>query len=103
MENQTLKKHKITKSSVVETLEVEACKPVHKSFNHNENDKLWCIYMLEKFGDDYVSMTKDHKNYYQYTPKQIKKQINQFKNMKCHYQKYLIDKSNGVNFLENFE
>ncbi len=63
MENQTLKKHKITKSSVVETLEVEASKPVHKSFNHNENDKLWSFYMLEKFGDDYVSMTKDHKKY----------------------------------------
>ena len=33
----------------------------------------------------------------------MKKQINQFKNMKYHFQKYLIDKANGVNFLENFE
>lgn len=59
--------------------------------------------MIEKFGENFVSMSKDHKNYYQETPKQIKKRINQFKNMKYAYEKYLTDKKNGANFLENFE
>ena len=40
LENQTLKKQNITKPSVIQTLEDEASKPVQKSFNHNENDKL---------------------------------------------------------------
>ena len=59
--------------------------------------------MIEKFGEDYVAMSKHHKNYYQETPKQIKKRLNQFKNMKVAYEKYLNEKKNGVNFLENFE
>lgn len=55
--------------------------------------------MIEKHGQDYESMAKDFKNYYQHTPSQIKKQISLFKQMKGPYQKYLNEKKQGVNFL----
>jgi hypothetical protein len=59
--------------------------------------------MIEKHGDDHVKMAKDHKNYYQDTPNQIKRRLNQFKNMKKVYDKYLLDKKNGVNFLSRLD
>lgn len=45
-------------------------------------------------------MAKDHKNYYQDTPAQLKKRINIFKTMKTQYDQYLNDKQSGVNFLK---
>lgn len=62
-----------------------------------------CIYFLEKHGDDYKKMAKDHKNYYQETPAQLKKRINIFRNMKTQYDKYISDKKAGVDFLKNFD
>ena len=62
-----------------------------------------CIYMIEKYGEDCVKMAKDHKNHYQDTPKQWRRKINQFKNMKYVYQRYLSDKQAGVNFLERLD
>ena len=74
-----------------------------KRHNLNESDMLLCIYMIEKFGDDYKKMSKDYKNYYQDTPNQLKKRINVFKTMKTQYEKYLADKKSGVNFLADLE
>jgi hypothetical protein len=65
--------------------------------------KRFCIYMIEKYAEDHVKMAKDYKNLYQYTPKQIKRQINQFKNMKKAYDKYLLDKKSGVDFLSKLD
>jgi len=48
--------------------------------------------MLEKYNDDYKKMARDHKNYYQDTPAQIKRRINIFKTMKTQYEKYLNEK-----------
>jgi len=59
--------------------------------------------MIEKFGEDYKKMARDHKNYYQDTPAQIKKRINIFKTMKIQYEKYLNDKNSGVNFLSHLD
>ena len=59
--------------------------------------------MIEKFGDDYKKMAKDHKNYYQDTPAQLRKRIALFKQMKPHYENYLNDKKEGVNFLEKLD
>lgn len=59
--------------------------------------------MIEKYGDDFKKMAKDHKNYYQDTPAQLKKRINTFKTMKTAYAKYLSDKANGENFLNNLD
>ena len=59
--------------------------------------------MIEKYDDNFVKMAKDYQNHYQDTSKQIRKRINQFKNMKFVYQKYLNDKKSGVNFLEKLD
>jgi hypothetical protein len=114
-----------SKAHVIQTMEIEANQEQEKVYNLNENDVLlvgfllltffstvllivllslrFCIYMIEKHGEDYVKMTRDHKNYYQETPKQIKRRINQFKNMNKAYEKYLLDKQNGVDFLAKLD
>ncbi len=63
----------------------------------------YCIYMMEKFGDDYKKMAKDYKNYYQDTPAQLRKRIGQFKKMNDQYEKYLSEKKAGINFLAKLE
>nr|CAX73964.1 hypothetical protein [Schistosoma japonicum] len=83
------------KTSVVKVLEELAkhkkCKPVFIS----GDDQLFCIYNLEMYAhDDYESMSKDPKNVYQLTPKQIERLINKFKQT-MGFQKYLKDKRSG--------
>ncbi len=58
--------------------------------------------MIEKYGEDYKKMARDHKNYYQDTPAQLKRRINIFKSMKQAYGKYLSDKAAGEDFLGQF-
>ncbi|KAF6739527.1 Nucleolar protein 16 [Oryzias melastigma] len=41
-------------------------------------------YMIRQHKDDYKAMARDDKNYYQDTPKQIKRKINEYK--RCHPQ-----------------
>ena len=77
--------------------------PVEKKYDLNENDQLYCIYMMEKYGEDYDKMARDYKNYYQDTACQIKKKITLFKRNKTQYQKYLQSKKAGVNFLDQME
>uniref|UniRef100_A0A3Q3FEG0 Nucleolar protein 16 n=1 Tax=Labrus bergylta TaxID=56723 RepID=A0A3Q3FEG0_9LABR len=43
-------------------------------------------YMIREHGDDFKAMARDEKNYYQDTPKQIKRKINEYK--RCHSQHY---------------
>ncbi|MEQ2208898.1 Nucleolar protein 16 [Xenoophorus captivus] len=43
-------------------------------------------YMIREHKDNYKAMARDEKNYYQDTPKQIKRKINEYK--RCHPQHY---------------
>ena len=58
---------------------------------------------MEKYGEDYDRMARDHKNHYQETPTQIKRKIAYFKQMKYKYQQYLDDKKAGVDFLSRLD
>jgi len=49
---------------------------------------------IDKHGEDYEAMAKDHTNYYQETPKQLKKQIERLKNIPQQWIPYL--KSRGL-------
>jgi len=49
---------------------------------------------IDKYGEDYEAMAKDHTNYYQETPKQLKKQIERLKNIPQQWVPYL--KSRGL-------
>lgn len=44
---------------------------------------------IDKHGEDYEAMAKDHTNYYQETPKQLKKQIERLKNIPQQWIPYL--------------
>lgn len=88
---------------VVQELERRAKEAKDPEYNLNENDRFMCIYMMEKYGQEFNKMERDYKNYYQETAAQWKKKINLFKKMKHAYEKYLADKKAGVNFIEKFE
>jgi hypothetical protein len=103
LENQNKFKTNKKETSVVQELEKRAKEAKDPEYNLNESDRFMCIYMMEKYGQEYHKMERDHKNFYQETGAQWKRKINLFKKMKNAFDKYLADKKAGVNFIENFE
>lgn len=72
---QESKNVKATKEFVVEALEKEAAKPMNSSFHVSNDVALFAKHMIDKYGSDYKAMARDPRNYYQLTPKQIKRRI----------------------------
>lgn len=58
--------------------------------------------MIDKHGDNYEAMARDHHNDYQLTPKQLKKRIENFKKIPKAYEQYLSEKAAGKNFVVQF-
>lgn len=73
-----LKVVQASKTHVVEELEEIASTVVPVKLTMPQPDRQFCKYMSEKYGEDYVAMSRDLKNYYQETPKQIKRKINKY-------------------------
>lgn len=46
-------------------------------------------YLLDKYGHDYKAMSRDRKNYYQETWKQLRAKVKKFMGMPKEYGKYL--------------
>lgn len=46
-------------------------------------------YFMDKYGHDYKAMTRDRKNYYQETWKQLRAKVKKFMGMPKEYGKYL--------------
>ncbi|KAL3864483.1 hypothetical protein ACJMK2_006162 [Sinanodonta woodiana] len=90
--NQTKKPPKPKKIYVAQALEEQASSSSEKKLRLSEPDVQYCIYMMEKYGDDYKAMARDYKNYYQDTPKQIRRKINVFKSIPKQYNAYLQSK-----------
>lgn len=86
---------KTKKSKVVEELEAEANVEQASTMRLSEPEVRYCIYMMEKHGDDFKAMARDSRNYYQDTPKQIKRKINKFKSIPDQYNAYLRSKEAG--------
>ncbi|XP_060068250.1 uncharacterized protein LOC132548399 [Ylistrum balloti] len=82
------------KQYVALELEAEANIPQRRRLRLSEPETRYCIYMMEKYGEDYKAMARDMRNYYQDTPKQIKSKIKAFKSIPEQYGEYL--KSKGV-------
>jgi len=86
------------KSQVVEELEAEAAmlteegKKGGKKLRLSQPEIRYCIYMIEKHGDDYDRMARDHKNVYQDTPAQIRRKLETFKSIPIQYNAYLRSK-----------
>ncbi|CAH8561306.1 unnamed protein product [Schistosoma curassoni] len=83
------------KTNVVKVLEELAKHKKQKPVFVSGDDQLFCIYNLEMYPeDDFESMSRDPKNVYQLTSKQIERLINKFKQT-TGFQKYLKDKQSG--------
>uniref|UniRef100_A0A0R3RHG1 Nucleolar protein 16 n=1 Tax=Elaeophora elaphi TaxID=1147741 RepID=A0A0R3RHG1_9BILA len=50
-----------------------------RSYRLLARDIEFCVYMIERHGDDYEKMSRDAKNIYQDTPKQIQRKVRIFK------------------------
>ncbi|XP_074662580.1 nucleolar protein 16-like [Tubulanus polymorphus] len=81
-----------SKSYVADELEYEANLPQEQQLRLSQPEVSFCVYMLEKYGEDYKAMCRDKKNYYQDTPKQIRRRIMTFKSIPAQYQPYLASK-----------
>lgn len=70
------------KSRVICQLEDEAAeaqKAAYKrTFRFTSEQLKFITYMMDKYGDDYKAMSRDPKNHYQETPKQIRQKITKF-------------------------
>ncbi|XP_034462693.1 nucleolar protein 16 [Hippoglossus hippoglossus] len=76
----------VTKPYVLNQLEEQANRP-EKSVKTLSSDLIEYVqYMVREHKDDFKAMARDEKNYYQDTPKQIKRKINEYK--RCHSQHY---------------
>ncbi|CAF1165817.1 unnamed protein product [Didymodactylos carnosus] len=97
------KKKKVPdKIHIREEMEEDANTERVKSLRISDPNRLFCIYMLEKYGTNYLAMSKDHRNDYQETPKQLERKMKKFMNVKKAYQKYLDEKKAGRDFLSEF-
>jgi hypothetical protein len=76
--DKTRKAVPVSKTNVVEELEQIASTVVPVKLTMAQPDMQFCKYMSEKYGEDYVAMSRDLKNYYQETPKQIRRKINKY-------------------------
>ncbi|XP_070839495.1 nucleolar protein 16 [Chaetodon trifascialis] len=76
----------VTKPYVLDQLEEEASLPEKSSKTLSSDMIEYVQHMIREHGDNYKAMARDEKNYYQDTPKQIKRKINEYK--RCHPEHY---------------
>uniref|UniRef100_A0A8C8RX76 Nucleolar protein 16 n=1 Tax=Pelusios castaneus TaxID=367368 RepID=A0A8C8RX76_9SAUR len=69
----------VRKPYVLNELEYEASLPEKKSETLSRDLIDYVQHMIRSHGENYKKMARDEKNYYQDTPKQIKRKINVYK------------------------
>ncbi|KAK7925362.1 hypothetical protein WMY93_007672 [Mugilogobius chulae] len=72
----------VTKPYVLSKMEEEASLPEKDTKTLSSDLIEYVQYMIREHKDNYKAMARDEKNYYQDTPKQIKRKINEYK--RCH-------------------
>nr|XP_040033412.1 nucleolar protein 16-like [Gasterosteus aculeatus aculeatus] len=72
----------VTKPYVLNQLQKEANVPERDCKTLSSDLIEYAQYMIREHNDDFKAMARDEKNYYQDTPKQIKRKINEY--MRCH-------------------
>ncbi|XP_061595140.1 nucleolar protein 16 [Cololabis saira] len=78
--------HIVTKPYIVKRLEADANLPQKDTKTLSSDLIEYAQYMVREHKDNYKAMARDEKNYYQDTPKQIRRKINEYK--RCHKQHY---------------
>lgn len=76
----------VTKPYVLNQLQEVASQPERDSKTLSSDLIEYVQHMVREHKDDYKAMARDEKNYYQDTPKQIKRKINEYR--RCHSQHY---------------
>lgn len=76
----------ITKPYILEKLQEEASLPEKDTKTLSSDLIEYVQHMIRGHGENFKGMARDEKNYYQDTPKQIKRKINEYK--RCHPQHY---------------
>ncbi|XP_031724881.1 nucleolar protein 16 [Anarrhichthys ocellatus] len=76
----------VTKPYVVNQLQEEADRPEKDSKTLSSDLMEYAQYMMREHGDDFKAMARDEKNYYQDTPKQIKRKVIEYQ--RCHKEHY---------------
>jgi len=72
----------VTKPYVLNQLEEEANRPEKDTKTLSSDLIEYAQHMIREHKDNFKAMARDEKNYYQDTPKQIKRKINEYK--RCH-------------------
>ncbi|KAM0730644.1 Nucleolar protein 16 [Formica fusca] len=85
------------KSHVMENLEAETKAPRERRFSLPKGEAQFLTYLIKKYGEDYKAMSRDKKNHYQLTWKQIRAKIKMFKGIPEQYNKYLQNDSTKLN------
>ncbi|XP_034540305.1 nucleolar protein 16 [Notolabrus celidotus] len=76
----------VTKPYVLNLLEEEAGLQEKDTKTLSSDLVEYVQHMIKEHNEDFKAMARDEKNYYQDTPKQIKRKINEYK--RCHQQHY---------------
>ncbi|XP_059174758.1 nucleolar protein 16-like [Physella acuta] len=76
------------KNFVIQDLEEKSKISGPKKMSMSEEDAGFCIYLMDKYGDNYKGMSRDERNFYQETPKQLQRKINRFKSIPEMYKVY---------------
>ncbi|XP_076055304.1 nucleolar protein 16 [Oratosquilla oratoria] len=79
-------------NEVIDTLEKQAVKKRVNTFRFPKEYVRLIHYFMDKYGEDFKAMSKDPKNYYQETPKQIENMIKKFKSIPEQYATYLRER-----------
>jgi hypothetical protein len=87
------KQQQSRKPKVIQDLETIANAEQPLRMRLAEPEVNYCIYMMEKYGENYAAMAHDERNYYQDTPKQIRRKILSFKSLPDQYNAYLNTRS----------
>uniref|UniRef100_A0A1A8LE82 Nucleolar protein 16 n=2 Tax=Nothobranchius TaxID=28779 RepID=A0A1A8LE82_9TELE len=78
--------HVVTKPYILSKLQEEASLPEKDTKTLSSDLIEYVQHMIREHHDDHKAMARDEKNYYQDTPKQISRKINEYK--RCHPQHY---------------
>ncbi|CAF97276.1 unnamed protein product, partial [Tetraodon nigroviridis] len=76
----------VIKPYVLNQLEEEASRPEKDTKTLSSDLIEYVQHMIREHGDNYKAMARDEKNYYQDTPKQIRRKVAEYK--RCHPQQF---------------
>jgi len=78
-----------TKSYVTEELEAEAKAPRERLLKLPKAQAQFLTYLIKKYDEDYKAMSRDKKNHYQLTWKQIRAKVKMFKGIPEQYNEFV--------------